>query len=72
MPVELVDRLALFWWQFVASMAWVQPTIVYCVLRVMSACSILFVDLLMLHFPGFKRMCGENSNNVFLMLFMVL
>jgi hypothetical protein len=39
-----------FWWQFVASVAWVSQTLVYCVVKVMSACNISFVDLLMFPF----------------------
>jgi hypothetical protein len=43
----------LFWWQFVASLTWVQRTFVHCVLTNMSACNISFVDLLMFPFAGF-------------------
>jgi hypothetical protein len=37
----------------------------------MSACNILFVDLIMFPFDVFGGMCGENSCNVFLPFFMV-
>ena len=43
----------LFWWLFVASMAWVPLTLAPCALTVMSVCNILFVDLLMFRFGGF-------------------
>jgi hypothetical protein len=61
-----------FWWRFVDSMAWVLLTLVHCVLRVIYACNISFVHLLMFPFDGFGGMCGENSFNVFMLLFMVL
>jgi hypothetical protein len=35
MAVELVERLALFWWQFVASLARALLTLFLCVLTVM-------------------------------------
>jgi hypothetical protein len=62
----------LFWWQFVASMAWVVLTFVLCVLAVMSPCNISLVSLLVFLFGVFWRMCGENSCNIFPVLFMVL
>jgi hypothetical protein len=36
MAVELVVPRAIFWWHFVASMAWVLLTLVLCVLTIMS------------------------------------
>jgi hypothetical protein len=62
----------LFWWQFVASLAWVMQTLVHCVLTVISACIISSDDLLPFPIDVFGGMCGECSCNVFLMLFMVL
>jgi hypothetical protein len=50
---ELVDRMAI-WWLFIASLAWVLQTLVHCVLTVMSACNISFIDLLMLLFDVFR------------------
>jgi hypothetical protein len=38
----------------------------------MSVCNISFVELLLFLFGGFGGMCGENSCNVFVPLFMVL
>jgi hypothetical protein len=38
----------------------------------MPACKISFVDLLIFPFDGFGGMCGDNSRNVFLLLFVVL
>jgi hypothetical protein len=38
----------------------------------MSACNILFLDLLMFPFDVFGGICGENSCNVFLLLFITL
>jgi hypothetical protein len=70
MAVELVERFAILV-AVVASLAWVQRTLVHCVLKGMSAYNISFVDLLLFTFEGFLGMCGENSFNVFLMLFMV-
>jgi multisubunit Na+/H+ antiporter MnhG subunit len=62
----------LFWWKFVASLAWVMLTLVLCALTVMSVCNILLVELLMFLFDIFWGMCGENLCNVVLLLFMVL
>jgi hypothetical protein len=62
----------LFWWQFVASLAWVVLTLVLCVLTDMSVCNISSVELLMFLFGVFWGMCGESSCNIFLLLFMVL
>jgi hypothetical protein len=62
----------LFWWLFVASLAWVPLTLVPCALTIMSVCSILFVDLLMFRFGVFGGMCDGNSCNVFLLLIMAL
>jgi hypothetical protein len=70
MAVELVERFAILV-AVVASLAWVQRILVHCVLKGMSAYNILFVDLLLFTFEGFLGMCGENSFNVFLLLFMV-
>jgi hypothetical protein len=55
----------LFWWQFVASLAWVSQTLVLCALIVMSVCNISFVELLMFLFGVFRGMCGESLCNVF-------
>jgi hypothetical protein len=60
-----------FWWQFVASLAWMQRTLVHCVMAAMSACLISFADLLMFPFNGFWGMCGENFYNAFLLLFII-
>jgi hypothetical protein len=38
----------------------------------MSACNILFVDLLLFRFGVFRGMCDVNSCNAFLLLFMAL
>jgi hypothetical protein len=61
----------LFWWQVVASLAWVLLTLVLCALTIMSACGISFVELHMFLFGVFGGMCGENSCNVFVLLFIV-
>jgi hypothetical protein len=61
----------LFWWQFVASLAWVLLTLVHFALTALSVCNISFAELLSLS-TGFGGMCGENSCNVFLLLFMVV
>jgi hypothetical protein len=58
---DLVDRLAVL----VASPAWVQRTLVYCVLAIISTCNISFVDQFMFPFDDFWGMCGENSSNLF-------
>jgi hypothetical protein len=71
MVVELIDRLVI-WWQFFASLAWVQRTLVHCCLIVVSACDIFFVYLLLFPFDSFGGIYGENLCNVFLLLFMVL
>jgi hypothetical protein len=57
---------------FIASLAWVLPTLVICALATMSVCNISFVELLMFLFGVFSGMCDESSCNVFLQLFMVL
>jgi hypothetical protein len=44
----------------------------FCAMAIMSVCSISFVELLMFLFGVFGGMCGENSCNVFLQLFMVI
>jgi hypothetical protein len=51
----------LFWWQFVAPLAWVLPTLVLCALGVMSVCNISFVELFRFLFGDFWGMCGESS-----------
>jgi hypothetical protein len=61
-----------FWWEFVASLAWVLRILAHCVVTIMSACTTSFVDLLMLPFDVFRGICGENLGNVFLLFFMVL
>jgi hypothetical protein len=61
----------LFWWQFVASLAWVLLTLVLCALTAMSVCSISFVELLLFLSGFLGGMCGESSCNVFLLLFTV-
>jgi hypothetical protein len=66
----LIARL--FWWLFVASLAWVPLTLAPCALTVMSVCNILFVDLPLFCFGGFWGMCDVNSCNVFVLLFMAL
>jgi hypothetical protein len=71
MAAELVDRLAI-WWLFVASLAWVLPTLAPCAMTVMSVCIILFVDLLLFIFGVLGGMCDVNLCNVFLLLFMAL
>jgi hypothetical protein len=43
----------LFWWQFVASLAWVLLTLVHCVRTIMSDCKKSFVDILMFLFGVF-------------------
>jgi uncharacterized membrane protein len=72
MAIELVDRMAFFWWDFVASLAWVLQTLVDCVLAVMYACNISFADLLLFLFCVFGGMCDENSCNVFMLLFIMV
>jgi hypothetical protein len=62
----------LFWWQVVASLAWVPLTIAPCALAIMSVCNISFVDLPLFRFGILWGMCDVNSCNVFLMLFMAL
>jgi hypothetical protein len=62
----------LFWWLFVASLAWGPLTLVPCDLTVMSVCNILFVNLLFFRFGVFGGMYDVNSCNVFLLLFMAL
>jgi hypothetical protein len=62
----------IFWGQFVASLAWVVQALVHYVLALISACSISFVDLLIFPFDVFGGMCGDNSYNVFMVLFTVL
>jgi hypothetical protein len=61
----------LYWWQFVASMAWVMRTLVQPILTFMSVCTISFVDMLLFTFDSFGGMCGENLCTVFLLLFIV-
>jgi hypothetical protein len=58
----------LFWWQFVASLAWVLLTLVLCVVTIMPVCEISFVELRMFLFGVFWGMCGESSCNVFLLI----
>jgi hypothetical protein len=53
-------------------MPWVLQTLVHCVMEVVSAYMISFVDLLLFPFDDFWEMCGESSCNVFLLLFVVL
>jgi hypothetical protein len=43
----------LFGWQLIASLAWVLKTLLHCVLTVLSACNISFIDLLMFPFDAF-------------------
>jgi hypothetical protein len=50
----------------------VERTIIYCVMPIMSACNMSLLDLLVFPFDGFWGLCGDNSCNVFLLLFMVL
>jgi hypothetical protein len=69
---RLAPMAWLFWWVFVASLAWVLLTLVPCALTVMSVCNILFVNLLLFRFGVFGGMCDVNSCNVFLLLFMAL
>jgi hypothetical protein len=70
MAAKLVDRLAVLV-AFRRFLGMVLQTLAHCVLTVMSACTISFVDLLMLLFDDFGGSCGENSCNVFLLVFMV-
>jgi hypothetical protein len=63
---------SLFWWESATSLSWVHRTLIHSVMTVMSACGISFVDLFMFPFDVCWGMCGENSRNVFLLLFMVL
>jgi hypothetical protein len=62
----------LFWWQFVASLAWAVLNLALCALATTSVCYISFVDLLIFIFSVLGGMCDVNTCNVFLMLFMVL
>jgi hypothetical protein len=71
MAVELVDRMAIL----VAVRRFrgmILLTLFLCAMKVMSVCISLFVELLIFLFGVFWGMCGENSCNVFLLLFMVL
>jgi hypothetical protein len=63
---------SLFWWQFVASVIWMLPTLVHCDVTIMSACNNLFFDLLMFPFDGAWGMCGEKSFNFFVLFFIAL
>jgi hypothetical protein len=71
MAAQMIDRMGI-WWQFVASLACMMQTLAHCGVIAMSACQIPFVDILMFPFDVFWRMCGENSCNVFILLFIVL
>jgi hypothetical protein len=71
MAGELVDR-PVFWWLFVASLAWVLPTLALCVVTIISVCNMSFGELLMFFFGVSGVMCDVNLCNVFLLLFMVL
>jgi hypothetical protein len=62
----------LFWWHFVAYMAWVLMILVLCPHSGMSASNISFVELILFLFGVFWGMCGENSCNVFPLLFIAL
>jgi hypothetical protein len=73
MEAELVDRVAIL----VAVrrfhvMGVADPRSLRYVMSVMSVCNISFVELLMFLFGVFGGMCGVNSCNVFLLLFVVL
>jgi hypothetical protein len=74
MAADLVDRLATLVAvrRYPGIVTWVLLILVLCALRVMSLCNILSVELLLFLFGVFWGMCGENSCNVFLLLFMVL
>jgi hypothetical protein len=72
MAAELVDRMAIL----VAVRRFpgmiVAYTLVHCVLTVMSAFIISFVDLFIFPFDAFGEMRGKKLCNFFLVLFMVL
>jgi hypothetical protein len=68
----ILQKNILFWWQLVASLAWALLALVLCAMAVMFVCNISSVKLLMFLFGVFGGMCGENSCNVFPLLFMVL
>jgi hypothetical protein len=69
MAAELLDRLAI--WVTVHCFH-VMGVTDFGSLTVMSVCNISVGGLRMLLFGVFLEMCGENSCNVFLELFMVL
>jgi hypothetical protein len=68
MAAALVGRLPimswliawLFWWQFVASLAWVLLILAPCAFTVMSVCNISFVVLALFSFGGFWGMCDVS------------
>jgi hypothetical protein len=62
----------LFWWQFVASMAWLLLTLVLCAMRVMSVCNISFVELLMFLFGVFGDVWREFVQRLFAALHGIL